>query len=421
METCVYEFHINSNLLCNIPHFSKKAKNFKIDCNPVVPPTEYEKYTKRMNEQEKAREAKERFEREAREAREAKDKEETLKMIESGELEIEDSVDVETEADADDFLANFEAKRLKLDSMNSELKKEMEQSEETITNLKDNAKAFENILNEVKTNRINGETSKTNEKINEAQEILGKTVDKFLKTDDLFDKLTVKLNKLIDELDNDEDGNALLQELDKLDAKDILSNAQNEYVEKSKALNDELNKFQEETEESIKILKNELNLNDEKSEKNEDDDDKWKMKVTVLNPNEGLKDKLTTVETNEQLKNLENKIAESLSKSEKLAKKFKTNNIKVKIITFDPSQQNGLKSLGDDESDGLSSLLASLFENDQQYEKLKRLKSNYDFVYGENNNINNDLSINSVDDDHHEADMSYYDEQSDENNKLIIY
>ena len=331
METCVYEFHINSNLLCNIPHFSKKAKNFKIDCNPVVPPTEYEKYTKRMNEQEKAREAKERFAREAREAREAKDKEETLKMIESGELEIEDSVDVETEADADDFLANFEAKRLKLDSMNSELKKEMEQSEETITNLKDNAKAFENILNEVKTNRINGETSKTNEKINEAQEILGKTVDKFLKTDDLFDKLTVKLNKLIDELDNDEDGNALLQELDKLDAKDILSNAQNEYVEKSKALNDELNKFQEETEESIKILKNELNLNDEKSEKNEDDDDKWKMKVTVLNPNEGLKDKLTTVETNEQLKNLENKIAESLSKSEKLAKKFKTNNIKVKI------------------------------------------------------------------------------------------
>ena len=58
IETCVYEIHINSRSICKIPYFSKKPNSFEVNCNPVVEPSAYEKYTAMMKEAEIRQQAK---------------------------------------------------------------------------------------------------------------------------------------------------------------------------------------------------------------------------------------------------------------------------------------------------------------------------------------------------------------------------
>lgn len=44
VETCIYEIHVNSHAMCNIPSFSKKQSKFNINCQPVVDETTYNEY-----------------------------------------------------------------------------------------------------------------------------------------------------------------------------------------------------------------------------------------------------------------------------------------------------------------------------------------------------------------------------------------
>jgi hypothetical protein len=44
VETCVYEMHVASRTLCNVPGFSKEANRFDLVCRPVVDSHTFETY-----------------------------------------------------------------------------------------------------------------------------------------------------------------------------------------------------------------------------------------------------------------------------------------------------------------------------------------------------------------------------------------
>jgi len=86
-----------------------------------------------------------------------------------------------------------------------------------------------------------------------------------------------------------------------------------------------------------------------------------------------------------KIPHLEKKLSDELSKNQVLVNKFKTNNLKVKIIRINPNNPNELTSFDEESADDLSLLMTSLFANDVQSRKLKDLKSNYEYVFDEKN------------------------------------
>lgn len=49
IESCVYEIHINSYLVCSVPHFRKSPQNFQVSCNPVVHQHVYNQYIEKKS------------------------------------------------------------------------------------------------------------------------------------------------------------------------------------------------------------------------------------------------------------------------------------------------------------------------------------------------------------------------------------
>lgn len=452
VETCIYEIHINTDSICKIPNFSKKPNNFDIKCNPVVSPDVYEKYSKK-NEIAKVRTEKEQqrlknLKAEQKETDKSTDLDNLDKLL--SQISDKKTVKIETiDATTDNVLEKIssiikkvgitreeESKKEKveeekskdekddipeddsdivkekLDTIHKEIRDEIAKSENTITNLKENAKKFESLLSEVNSNKLNGEEGSANEKIGEAKTILSNTVDKFMKTDELFNKLTKRLNKLIDELEYEETygSESLDDEEDDDDENDIIK----ELLETDKI---------KETMKPAEEKKEELGFKEEI-----DQNDKNKVKVTILNgkipsdTDESTPGASKTAISNEEIKKLENAIAEKLVNSD-LNKKFKTNKVQVKIITFDPSQTS-LKALSEDDSDSINTLIASLFETDQQYERLKRLKSNYESVYDTSKIENLKADEDGAVEDNAASylyDEDSADELSDDPEKMIIY
>jgi len=95
--------------------------------------------------------------------------------------------------------------------------------------------------------------------------------------------------------------------------------------------------------------------------------------------------KTASSQSSNKLTNLEKKLSDELSKNQVLVNKFKTNNLKVKIIRINPNNPNELTSFDEESADDLSLLMTSLFANDVQSRKLKDLKSNYEYVFDEKN------------------------------------
>ena len=115
-----------------------------------------------------------------------------------------------------------------------------------------------------------------------------------------------------------------------------------------------------------------------------------KNKLTLKTDQPNLDDLLDSYKTdssqsNNKLTNLEKKLSDELSKNQVLVNKFKTNNLKVKIIRINPNNPNELTSFDEESADDLSLLMTSLFANDVQSRKLKDLKSNYEYVFDEKN------------------------------------
>ncbi len=115
-----------------------------------------------------------------------------------------------------------------------------------------------------------------------------------------------------------------------------------------------------------------------------------KNKLTLKTDQPNLDDLLDSYKTDSsqssnKLTNLEKKLSDELSKNQVLVNKFKTNNLKVKIIRINPNNPNELTSFDEESADDLSLLMTSLFANDVQSRKLKDLKSNYEYVFDEKN------------------------------------
>jgi hypothetical protein len=374
LELCVYEFHILSNTVCNIPNFSKKPNNLNIFCNPVVSPAIYEKYTKRK-EAKATKETQQALIDLLTQKLSLKETDEDPVVVEVEEESTEDtssSLTEETTIIEDDSTEldeiydaleqhqenlDFIGKNEKLDALNEQLKADLAQTEDTISTLKENAKKFEQIVRKVKKESENGEPAdpgQTQEQIAEAQNVLASSVDKFVKNEELFNKITQRLNDIIDEFEGT--------------PKQVHDQAEEELTDNRRSA-----AAAAEEESSVSLA--------------EDDPNNWKMKVTVIDPNDFVNNQENTAAEmpDEKLSELEKTLSERLSKSEKLVEKFKTSNIKVKIITLDKTETGELKQIGDAESEGLSALISSLFENNKQKQQAKRLKANYRHVYTEEN------------------------------------
>lgn len=220
----------------------------------------------------------------------------------------------------------------------------------------------------------------------------------------------IQLQKIVDQLKDDvnEEKNVLLQE-----NQDLLSESSkklDEADELFKKISKNLNKLIDDS--------NQINLKDtmfgnrDKDIFGTDEEDFLDSSKLDTDFNQLKIDKDMLLETenedqNEQLKSLEDKIAEKLNKASTTNLKLKGSQIKIKIITLDPNNQGQIKTLTEEETNGITSLITSLFESDKDYEKLKKSKSNYEFVYDSKNidkldiaeNQNENTSQNSIDDD----------------------
>lgn len=218
------------------------------------------------------------------------------------------------------------------------------ESETTINNLKENAKHFRDMLNKINAVDAGDLVDlDSNEDFTKLKDLLESSVDEILNGNAIFDTISEKIDQLVDDLQKTE--------------KDKNNN------------NDE-----EQPTTSSRQTKSESN----------NEDENWKMKVSMVQADE-LSD-LDKQPQTPDMTDLEKRIAEKLSKSDKLGQKFKDNQIKVKIITIDPANgadAEALSSLSSEESNTLSSLLSGLFQSNEQMEKINSLTSNYNVVYDE--------------------------------------
>ena len=316
VETCVYEINVLSSAVCKIPHFSKKSNDFDIKCNPVLPADEYQKYVKKQDQLRtqmalnKARLAYKKWEKE----QEQKQAENADKKREDEAISIPVSLH-EKEA----VLGELDEEKQKVISMHSEITAELGKTEKTFSDLTENAKKFKTALSKIDAI---GNNEESKEYLNEAQKILTEQVDDFLKTDEVFDKLTTQLNRLIDDLSLDElEGDGLDMAKDFETSGQILGEKIENVLKKSEA---EL------------LEESELN---EQNQANADD----------------LKEK-DSIDEDEKVKSLEDKLVEQLSKSNKYADKFKNGDIKIKIISFKTNLNEIQGGLAQD--DDLKNLLA---------------------------------------------------------------
>ena len=316
VETCVYEINVLSSAVCKIPHFSKKSNDFDIKCNPVLPADEYQKYVKKQDQLRtqmalnKARLAYKKWEKE----QEQKQAENADKKREDEAISIPVSLH-EKEA----VRGELDEEKQKVISMHSEITAELGKTEKTFSDLTENAKKFKTALSKIDAI---GNNEESKEYLNEAQKILTEQVDDFLKTDEVFDKLTTQLNRLIDDLSLDElEGDGLDMAKDFETSGQILGEKIENVLKKSEA---EL------------LEESELN---EQNQANADD----------------LKEK-DSIDEDEKVKSLEDKLVEQLSKSNKYADKFKNGDIKIKIISFKTNLNEIQGGLAQD--DDLKNLLA---------------------------------------------------------------
>ena len=302
------------------------------------------------------------------------------------------------------------AKTTKLDALNDQFKEELIHGENVIKTLKENAQKFEKIVNQVKKN---AESSPS--EIAEAQNVLANSVDTFLKNDELVDKITQRLSEIIDELDEkkSDDSEASLQNIEDLinseNTADSLIPSNYKEGKHSAKLESILNEDRLE-----EALVDDVNLNN------------WKLKASVL-----YEEKITEesgADQNQKLKELEDSLSKKLSQSDKSSESFKK--IKVKIITVNKDSLEDLKSLNDEETNSLSALITSLFQNSKQKEDIKRLQNNYNQIYDEASLESTRIEPNedkkstdgflNVFDDEFKLEPEN-EEDSEEDNKLIIY
>ena len=321
METCVYEINVLSSAVCKIPNFSKKSNEFDIKCNPVLSMDQYQKYIKKKDEINirkslmKARLDYIQLEKEQEEKRK--------REREQPEISIPKSV-FEKQQEATDI----DEQKLKIESIHNEITSELGKTANTFTNINQNAKKFKNILNKVEENVLASKGNANEENklyLGEAQKILTEQVEDFLKTDQALDSLTNQLNNFIDDLNLD-DVNLEGDNWDQLKKFEI----------DNQILSEKLNKVIEKSQSDLKELDKDATGTTSKMETGEED--------------EKPIEQVGTLDSDEKLKTLENKIVASLSKSSKLAEKFKSGDIKIKIISFNPMS-------GDDQDESLKNLL----------------------------------------------------------------
>ena len=315
VETCIYEINIISSLVCGIPNFSKKSNDFGIKCNPVIDGDEYEKYAKKKQElsvQASLLKARLRYEQMQQQKEKEKSKEKQPPAQNEPKQMTSENPKEDTTAKA---MSDLDVHKLNIESMQNEISSKLHKSEQTFTDLSENAHKFKTILTQVEMNKLNGDNEQNKNYLTEAQKILTKQVDDFLKTDEVFDKLTNQLNDLIDDLNFDDEND-----------------------EAKEAHTDYLSKFEETSEKEIKKLMD------------DDSTTETKQEDTVLEEIVTQTESPPTAE--DRIKTLESRIVESLSKSNKYADKFKNGDIKIKIITLN-SDANELE-----ESDELKYLLS---------------------------------------------------------------
>jgi hypothetical protein len=422
--------HVMTSAVCKIPSFSKKPNNMNINCNPLVSPAVYAKYIKREDariERETESALQDFLKSKENEAKKVKDEEEsatnpTVTLDSSfslspktpspsnvAESELRGGVgdvsddELAIEILADDLLAQdeylehqesleFLAKSEKLDSLNEQLKTDLAETEETIRALRENAKKFQEIVGQAKSSAKNTaalDSDKTQEQITAAHNVLASSVEKVNKNDELFNKLTQHLNEIIDEFE----GQGAAGQA----AANQQANPNVEYNGNVKMGGD---KFTTGSEKALDQFE-EQRVRDATGDPN-----KWKMKVSMIDSNVNNEQKAVGVDgdddyespESERIRELERTLADRLAKSDKLVDKLKTNRIKVKIITADNVDSEQLKQLSEAESEGLSALIASLFENDQHKQQAKRLKANYMQVYTEES-LSEELAATGEEDD----------------------
>jgi virulence-associated protein VapD len=243
--------------------------------------------------------------------------------------EPEISIPVTVSGQQQEF-SEVDEQKLKIENIHSEITSELGKTTKTFANINQNAKIFKSILSKVEENKlVNGDAINEENKLylSEAQKILTKQVEDFLQTDQALDKLTNQLNTLIDDLSLDEES----LEGDGWEAS-------NKFDLNNQILSDTLNKVIEKSQTDLKELhKSETKNADGTIEMGEDGE------KTIAD--------VDTVESDDKLKKLEDKIVESLSKSSKYAEKFKSGDIKIKIISFNDIN-------GEDQDESLKNLLS---------------------------------------------------------------
>ncbi len=425
LELCVYEFHVLTNTVCSIPNFIKKPNNLNIYCNPVVSPSVYEKYIKRKEDQE-AKKTQKALLNTLLQKPSAKQADNSVVDTEQSQIDTSngesnrlfDEVMIEDEISSLDEIADdleqqqqqenleFIGKNEKLGALNEQLQLELARTEDTISSLKENAKKFEQIVSKVKESKKHGapiDHDQTQEQIDQAHQVLADSVDKFNKNDELLDKITKSLSNIIEEFQIKENNqNVELQStgyqqlnadesiIKTRDLKEVIE----EILAKEKSKKTELESSQLTNNDNSDKIDGEIRVKEQsqKVESNSEfinndnvneDPNNWKMKVSMVDPKDLAAQDET--EKDERIKELERKLAQKLAGSDKIKEKFKTDKITVKIITLDKTETGELKQIGDAESEGLSALISSLFENNKQKLHAKRLRSNYRQVYTEEN------------------------------------
>jgi virulence-associated protein VapD len=225
--------------------------------------------------------------------------------------------------------SEVDEQKLKIENIHSEITSELGKTTKTFTDINQNAKIFKSILSKVEENKlVNSDTNEENKLyLSEAQKILTKQVEDFLQTDQALDKLTNQLNTFIEDLSLDEES----LEGDSWDTS-------NKFDLNNQILSDSLNKVIEKSQIDLKELhESEAKNTDGTIEMGEDGE----KKIAHVD----------TVESDDKLKKLEDKIVESLSKSSKYAEKFKSGDIKIKIISFNAVN-------GEDQDESLKNLLS---------------------------------------------------------------
>lgn len=351
--------------MCSIPNFSKKPINYDISCHPVVEPNDYNSYLSIQ---------------EARKKRDEVKKEEPKSVDQEDNSKIKDVDDAVIESEDHEY---NELVSSDIDSLDSQLREDLTNTETAVNELKESAKRFDDLVNKVMTNIKNKDAQALEEQLAEAQELLADSMESFLKNEKLTNTISQRLNTLIDDLDNQDDE----YHDDSLDGID---------------------------EGDLPTTKSRLSLINKAVKENQ-----GKSKEDLLKLEEE-----SNPESKSRIKELERALEKKLSKTDNA-----NNKIKVKIVTLDKSG-NVVEddSLSDIEPESLSSLITSLFEHQRQKQHVKKLQKSYNFVFNQDKNQlltqsgeydDDDISLDIFDD---EFLLDTTGEQSDENDdKLIIY